>query len=283
MVVIVPQCQRENCVDGIVRTIEVKIISTVIVPACLKERNLFHWQLCQFNEVKSVSMVIVQVRQSEVYVDDNCTSVKTEIVSMLIVQGIERRRVLLSLSVMVFSFLPASNLLVTVGFVVAERVLYIPSLGFCLLVSHGLQKLMQRGPMIASMCRAGALLLILLFVYKTMARNNVWSSREALVRNIHGLAWSPFRHNAKAHYNYANYKKDVGDKFPAIEHYRIALRIRFPLSSSKHSSSRFEEDRLSAACKKCLRRNLPRDYSPKLISWYWQSADKTDKFRLARN
>ncbi|GFX56705.1 hypothetical protein TNCV_494531 [Trichonephila clavipes] len=30
-------------------------------------------------------------------------------------------------------------------------------------------------------------------------------------------------HNAKAHYNYANYKKDVGDKFLAIEHYRIAL------------------------------------------------------------
>ncbi|GIY85415.1 protein O-mannosyl-transferase TMTC1 [Caerostris darwini] len=166
-------------------------------------------------------------------------------VTAIRLQGLERRRVLLSLSVMVFSFLPASNLLVTVGFVVAERVLYIPSLGFCLLVSHGLQKLMQRGPMIASMCRAGALLLILMFVYKTMARNNVWSSREALVRS--GLESVP--HNAKAHYNYANYKKDVGDKFLAIEHYRIALRIRFPLSSSKHSSSRFEEDRLSAACK----------------------------------
>ncbi|GBN79843.1 Transmembrane and TPR repeat-containing protein 1 [Araneus ventricosus] len=131
----------------------------------------------------------------------------------------ERRRVVLSLSLMVFSFLPASNLLVTVGFVVAERVLYIPSLGFCLLVSHGLQRLMQRGPVIASICRAGALLLIVFFVLKTMARNNVWSSREALVRS--GLESVP--HNAKAHYNYANYKKDVGDKFLAIEHYRIAL------------------------------------------------------------
>ncbi|CAL1262263.1 unnamed protein product [Larinioides sclopetarius] len=136
-------------------------------------------------------------------------------------QGMERRRVVLSLSLMVFSFLPASNLLVTVGFVVAERVLYIPSLGFCLLVSHGLQRLMQRGPVIASMCRAGALLLIVFFVLKTMARNNVWSSREALVRS--GLESVP--HNAKAHYNYANYKKDVGDKFLAIEHYRIALRL----------------------------------------------------------
>ncbi|GFR02336.1 protein O-mannosyl-transferase TMTC1 [Trichonephila clavata] len=136
-------------------------------------------------------------------------------------QGMERRRVVLSLSLMVFSFLPASNLLVTVGFVVAERVLYIPSLGFCLLVSHGLQRLMQRGPVIASICRAGALLLILVFVVKTMARNNVWNNRETLVRS--GLESVP--HNAKAHYNYANYKKDVGDKFLAIEHYRIALRL----------------------------------------------------------
>lgn len=35
----------------------------------------------------------------------------------------------------VFTFLPASNLLVTVGFTVAERVLYLPSLGFCVLVA----------------------------------------------------------------------------------------------------------------------------------------------------
>ena len=34
--------------------------------------------------------------------------------------------VLLSLSLMVVPFLPASNLLLRVGFVVAERILYIP-------------------------------------------------------------------------------------------------------------------------------------------------------------
>ncbi|XP_054720801.1 protein O-mannosyl-transferase TMTC1-like [Uloborus diversus] len=147
------------------------------------------------------------------------------------VQGIERRRVCLSLSLMIFSFLPASNLLVTVGFVVAERVLYIPSLGFCLLVSHGLQKLMQRGPLVAWLCRAGALVLILLFVLKTMARNNVWSSRESLFTS--GLESVP--NNAKVHYNYANYKKDTGDKFAAIEHYTIALRL-WPTHASSHNN-----------------------------------------------
>ncbi|XP_035224097.1 protein O-mannosyl-transferase TMTC1-like, partial [Stegodyphus dumicola] len=145
--------------------------------------------------------------------------------------GMDRRRILLSLSLMVFSFLPASNLLVTVGFVVAERILYIPSLGFCLLVSHGLQRLMQRGPLIAWLCRAGALLLILLFLLKTMARNNVWTSREALFMS--GLESAP--NNAKVHYNYANYKKDVGDKLMAIQHYRIALKL-WPSHASSHNN-----------------------------------------------
>ena len=42
---------------------------------------------------------------------------------------------LVSLSWVVIPFLPASNLFFPVGFVVAERVLYLPSMGFCLLVA----------------------------------------------------------------------------------------------------------------------------------------------------
>ena len=36
--------------------------------------------------------------------------------------------------IIVFSFLPASNLFFTVGFVVAERVLYLPSAGFVIIL-----------------------------------------------------------------------------------------------------------------------------------------------------
>lgn len=38
-------------------------------------------------------------------------------------------------------FLPASNLFFRVGFVVAERILYLPSMGFCLLVIIGIKHL----------------------------------------------------------------------------------------------------------------------------------------------
>ncbi len=44
---------------------------------------------------------------------------------------------LLALAWTLIPFLPASNLFFPVGFVVAERVLYIPSMGFCLLVALG--------------------------------------------------------------------------------------------------------------------------------------------------
>uniref|UniRef100_A0A4W4EUZ6 dolichyl-phosphate-mannose--protein mannosyltransferase n=1 Tax=Electrophorus electricus TaxID=8005 RepID=A0A4W4EUZ6_ELEEL len=45
--------------------------------------------------------------------------------------------VVMALSLMVLPFVPASNLFFPVGFVVAERVLYVPSMGFCVLVAHG--------------------------------------------------------------------------------------------------------------------------------------------------
>lgn len=41
----------------------------------------------------------------------------------------------------VIPFLPATNMFFRVGFVIAERVLYLPSAGFCLLVIVGLRQL----------------------------------------------------------------------------------------------------------------------------------------------
>lgn len=40
----------------------------------------------------------------------------------------------------VVPFLPATNLFIRVGFVIAERVLYLPSAGYCLLVAVGVTK-----------------------------------------------------------------------------------------------------------------------------------------------
>ena len=48
---------------------------------------------------------------------------------------------MLGIFLLAVPYVPASNLLFPVGFVVAERVLYLPSIGFCVLVSLGITKI----------------------------------------------------------------------------------------------------------------------------------------------
>ncbi|XP_004573153.3 protein O-mannosyl-transferase TMTC1 isoform X1 [Maylandia zebra] len=134
----------------------------------------------------------------------------------------DSREVLVGLLFLVFPFIPASNLFFRVGFVVAERVLYMPSMGYCILVAHGLGRLCSSvGRWGTAVLSVSMLLLVLLFSWKTVHQNNVWLSREALF--LSGIQTLP--HNAKVHYNYANFLKDAGRHQEAIHHYTTALRL----------------------------------------------------------
>ncbi|XP_007941368.1 protein O-mannosyl-transferase TMTC1 [Orycteropus afer afer] len=135
---------------------------------------------------------------------------------------LEHKEVLVGLLFLVFPFIPASNLFFRVGFVVAERVLYMPSMGYCILFVHGLSKLCTW----LNRCGVTTLimstvLLLLLFSWKTVKQNEIWLSRESLFRS--GVQTLP--HNAKVHYNYANFLKDQGRNREAIYHYRTALKL----------------------------------------------------------
>ncbi|KAG8312000.1 hypothetical protein J6590_031463 [Homalodisca vitripennis] len=129
-------------------------------------------------------------------------------------------------------FLPATNLLFTVGFVVAERVLYIPSLGAVLLVCYGAQQLHKTcPPRHRTAIFVSLLLLGASFSGKTIDRNKAWSTRESLVRA--GIKALP--HNAKMHYNLANHLRDSNSPDLAISHYREALRL-WPGYASAHNN-----------------------------------------------
>nr|XP_023825324.1 transmembrane and TPR repeat-containing protein 1 [Salvelinus alpinus] len=137
-------------------------------------------------------------------------------------QRLESREVLLGVLFLVCPFIPASNLFFRVGFVVAERVLYMPSMGYCILVAHGLGRLCSVvGRWGTTALTVSTLLLLLLFSWKTVQQNDIWLSREALFRS--GIQTLP--HNAKVHYNYANFLKDRGRHQEAIHHYKTALRL----------------------------------------------------------
>ncbi|XP_067351825.1 protein O-mannosyl-transferase TMTC1 isoform X4 [Channa argus] len=134
----------------------------------------------------------------------------------------ESKELLVGMLFLVFPFIPASNLFFRVGFVVAERVLYMPSMGYCILVAHGLGRLCSvLGRWGTTIISVSMLLLLLLFSWKTVQQNQVWLSREALFRS--GIQTLP--HNAKVHYNYANFLKDSGRHQEAIHHYNTALRL----------------------------------------------------------
>ncbi|KAK5895563.1 hypothetical protein CgunFtcFv8_009246 [Champsocephalus gunnari] len=137
-------------------------------------------------------------------------------------QGQGSREMLVGMLFLMFPFIPASNLFFRVGFVVAERVLYMPSMGYCILVAHGLGRLCSLvGRLGTTVLSVSLLLLLLLFSWKTVQQNNVWRSREALFRS--GIQTLP--HNAKVHYNYANFLKDNIRHQEAIHHYTTALRL----------------------------------------------------------
>uniref|UniRef100_A0A8C4RKU1 dolichyl-phosphate-mannose--protein mannosyltransferase n=1 Tax=Erpetoichthys calabaricus TaxID=27687 RepID=A0A8C4RKU1_ERPCA len=141
---------------------------------------------------------------------------------LLTLQKLGSREVLVGLLFLVFPFIPASNLFFRVGFVVAERVLYMPSMGYCILVVHGLNKLWSLvGKWGAAALTISMLLLLLLFSWKTVWQNEIWLSRESLFRS--GIQTLP--HNAKVHYNYANFLKDQGRYPEAVHHYETALKL----------------------------------------------------------
>ncbi|XP_009960036.1 PREDICTED: transmembrane and TPR repeat-containing protein 1 [Leptosomus discolor] len=134
---------------------------------------------------------------------------------------LEHKEVLVGMLFLVFPFIPASNLFFRVGFVVAERVLYMPSMGYCILFVHGLKKLSTWLNKWRITVLTLFALLLLLFSWKTVKQNEIWLSRESLFSS--GVKTLP--HNAKVHYNYANFLKDQGRNIEAIYHYKTALKL----------------------------------------------------------
>ncbi|KAM8862156.1 protein O-mannosyl-transferase TMTC2 [Synchiropus picturatus] len=130
--------------------------------------------------------------------------------------------VVFSLGLLAFPFLPATNLFFYVGFVIAERVLYIPSMGFCLLVAVGVRSLCIRLRRRSSrtLLVYCSFALVLLFGAKTVLRNKDWENEEMLYKS--GISVNP----AKAWGNLGNVLKSQGKMEEAEQAYRNALYFR---------------------------------------------------------
>ena len=93
----------------------------------------------------------------------------------------------LALSLIILPFLPATNIFFYVGFVVAERLLYLPSLGYSLLLGLAWSRLnktiVSHYPgYLVILSRLGMIIMIISAGLRTISRNKDWKDEETLFR-----------------------------------------------------------------------------------------------------
>ncbi|XP_064614962.1 protein O-mannosyl-transferase TMTC4-like [Liolophura sinensis] len=131
------------------------------------------------------------------------------------------RVLLLGLAFLVIPFLPATNLLFRVGFVIAERVLYLSTAGFCLLIATGVQRMAKHFPASIPVLRLVLPVLVVIMISRCIQRSAEW--RNELVLFTAGARVCPL--NAKVHYNIGKVVSDRGDEEYAIQKYREAIEL----------------------------------------------------------
>ncbi|XP_067842710.1 protein O-mannosyl-transferase TMTC4 isoform X2 [Heptranchias perlo] len=108
-----------------------------------------------------------------------------------------------------------------VGFVIAERVIYLSSAGYCMLLSYGICILSRQGRRIKNIISVAVIGLVILNIMRCIRRSYQWRTEEDLF--ISALSVCPF--NAKVHYNVGKNLADRGKEIPAIQYYREAVRL----------------------------------------------------------
>lgn len=137
---------------------------------------------------------------------------------------------LVSLVLLIIPFIPASNLFYPVGFVVAERILYLPSMGFCMLVGYSAHKMADsKNRLVSTFVRAALFCLISTHAAKTVVRNGDWQSKlrlySSLARHYPG--------NGHMLVNIAREYRDTGDLERAELAYRHAMTVAPDLPSPR--------------------------------------------------
>lgn len=132
----------------------------------------------------------------------------------------QKINITMALAFLIIPFLPATNLFFRVGFVIAERVLYLPSAGFCIIVTVGVGKLCLNKDRRKAV-KFCIYYVVLMLVLKCIHRSDQWRQEMSLF--LSGAKVCPL--NAKVHYNIGKLNGDKGNADIAIEKYRLAIEL----------------------------------------------------------
>ncbi|KAL1459084.1 hypothetical protein WDU94_011093, partial [Cyamophila willieti] len=128
---------------------------------------------------------------------------------------------IMGLGFLILPFLPASNLFFPVGFVIAERVLYIPSMGFCMLVGYGFSLLYEKREL-KRFITLGMAVLLFSHGLKTWHRNWDWQDEYSIF--MAGLKVNS--RNAKLFNNVGHALESQGKYWEALEYFQKAVTVQ---------------------------------------------------------
>ena len=121
---------------------------------------------------------------------------------------------------MILPFLPASNLFFPVGFVIAERVLYAPSMGFCMLIGYGWSILCERRS--KKLSTFVILTILAAHATKTIIRNYDWLDEYSIFMS--GLRVND--RNAKLFNNVGHALESQGRFKEALSFFNMAVQVQ---------------------------------------------------------
>ena len=125
----------------------------------------------------------------------------------------------LSMGLLIIPFLLCLNIFVNVGFVIAERNLFLPLLGYSLLYHIGLTTLTKHVK--TKLVYVFHTILLILILLRTCIRSSAWRQENILYRT--GLTVCPG--NGKVHYNIAKILDQENKRSQAILFYSEAVRL----------------------------------------------------------
>ena len=179
-------------------------------------------------------------------------------------------RAMLSLAFLVLPFIPATNLFFYVGFVIAERVLYIPSIGFCLLFAHGFSMFWKSsGKFPKILLAAITCVYLVLLSARTVRRNTDWRSDENLYRS--GIAINP----SKAWSNLGNILKQQGKVKEAEKAYKKSIEHKWTADTWYNLGLLYQEQERFNESVKCYKQAI--DLRPKFVLPYLNLGIVMDK------
>ena len=133
-----------------------------------------------------------------------------------------RARVGVACAMTVAPFLPASGFFMWIGFVLAERIMFMPTIGFCVLLLLLLRPTLRGGGAPRALVQTMLLTIVAVASWRTVLRNPAWNNAESLYET----ALEVYPMNAKAHHNLAHKWFTAKERHAEVEfHMKEAIRV----------------------------------------------------------